>query len=130
MKISPLPAEEGGGFQAIVPQFGRGVVGYGETQEQAAKDLSCVLPSYLAALKETGQEVPPPEPARLIDDFSGKFNIRVPKLLHAQLADLSDENGVSLNQMVTMLLTSGVTAARAWCSTGKCPQEPAKRARG
>jgi hypothetical protein len=44
------------------------------------------------------------------DEFSGKFNVRVPKLLHAKLVRLADEQGVSLNALVQTILMSGATA--------------------
>lgn len=113
VKVSPLLPEDGGGFQATIPDFGRGVVGYGETQVEAVADLFAVLPAFLEALKATGQDIPVPAQSRQIGDFSGKFNVRIPKILHAQLVDLADENEVSLNQMVTMLLTNAVTVAMA-----------------
>jgi len=113
VKVSALGDEYGGGFQALVPRFGRGVVGYGETQTAAVEDLLAVLPHFVEALKATGQDVPEPEQSRDVEEFSGKFNVRLPKLLHAELVDLAEENEVSLNQLVTMLLTSAMERARA-----------------
>jgi len=41
---------------------------------------------------------PPAGPQRR--EYSGKFNVRVPKSLHAALASEADAEGVSLNQLV------------------------------
>ena len=41
---------------------------------------------------------PPAGPRRR--DYSGKFNVRVPKSLHAALASEAEAEGVSLNQLV------------------------------
>ncbi|HLN27970.1 MAG TPA: toxin-antitoxin system HicB family antitoxin [Gemmataceae bacterium] len=41
---------------------------------------------------------PPVGPQRR--EYSGKFNVRVPKSLHAALASEADAEGVSLNQLV------------------------------
>lgn len=107
-KVVALSEEDGGGFQATIPEFARGVVGYGETQVEAVKDLYEVLPDFLDVLEETGQTIPTPQLARPDLDFSGKFNVRVPKILHANLVEAAEENGVSLNSMVTTLLAEGI----------------------
>jgi len=61
-----------------------------ETEFEAGKAIP--LPSY------------PPE-------YSGKFNLRLPRSLHARLAESAEREGVSLNQYVTMLLAAGQAAA-------------------
>ena len=45
---------------------------------------------------------PPIGPQRR--EYSGKFNVRVPKSLHAALASEADAEGVSLNQLVVAKL--------------------------
>jgi HicB family len=45
---------------------------------------------------------PPVSPQRR--EYSGKFNIRVPKSLHAALASEAEAEGVSLNQLVVAKL--------------------------
>ena len=45
---------------------------------------------------------PPIGPQRR--DYSGKFNVRVPKTLHAALASEAESEGVSLNQLVVAKL--------------------------
>jgi hypothetical protein len=45
---------------------------------------------------------PPVGPQRR--DYSGKFNVRVPKSLHAALATEAEAEGVSLNQLVVAKL--------------------------
>lgn len=41
------------------------------------------------------------------EEYSGKFNLRIPKSLHRKLAKSATADGVSLNQYVTMLLSRG-----------------------
>jgi antitoxin HicB len=108
-RVTSLMDEDGGGFQATIPEFGRGVVGYGESQVEAVQDLYSLLPDFLDVLAETGQVIPSPLPAKPHLEFSGKFNVRVPKLLHAKLVETAEENGVSLNSLVTTLLAEGTT---------------------
>jgi antitoxin HicB len=45
---------------------------------------------------------PPVGPQRR--EYSGKFNVRVPKSLHAALASEAEAEGVSLNQLVVAKL--------------------------
>ena len=45
---------------------------------------------------------PPVGPQRR--DYSGKFNVRVPKSLHAALASEAEAEGVSLNQLIVAKL--------------------------
>ena len=45
-----------------------------------------------------------PEPTS--DEFSGKFNIRVPKFLHRKLVYKAREENVSLNTLITTTLAS------------------------
>jgi antitoxin HicB len=49
-----------------------------------------------------GLPEPPVGPQRR--EYSGKFNIRVPKSLHAALASEAEAEGVSLNQLVVAKL--------------------------
>ena len=46
-------------------------------------------------------------------EYSGKFNVRIPKSLHHLLVDAAERDGVSLNQYVVMLLTRGEAEDRA-----------------
>jgi len=40
-------------------------------------------------------------------EYSGRFNVRIPKLLHQLLSDAAERDGVSLNQYVVALLARG-----------------------
>lgn len=118
LQISPLNEEDGGGFQALFPPLARSVVGYGESPQEAIADLHKALPLFLKVLEKTGQTLPEATAEKEWEDFSGKFNVRVPKILHAQLVELAEEQGVSLNSLVQTVLTSGATALTAGMSFG------------
>jgi predicted RNase H-like HicB family nuclease len=47
------------------------------------------------------------------DDYSGKFNLRLPKSLHRALAEAAERDGVSLNQHVLALLARRDAEERA-----------------
>ena len=53
---------------------------------------------------EDGHSIPLPT---YPEEYSGKFNLRIPKSLHRKLAESAEADGVSLNQYVTMLLSRG-----------------------
>jgi len=58
---------------------------------------------------ERGRAIPSPS---YPEEYSGKFNVRLPKSLHRQLAKHAVADGVSLNQHVVALLAAG-NAVRA-----------------
>lgn len=111
--VSPLSEEEGGGFQALFPPLARTVVGYGTTPMEAIAELQTMVPSLLEAMAETEQALPEVVAEKEWEDFSGKFNVRVAKMLHAQLVELAEDQGVSLNSLVQTVLASGATALSA-----------------
>ncbi len=58
---------------------------------------------------EAGADIPLPSYAV---EHSGKFNLRLPRSLHRKLAESADNEGVSLNQYVTTLLSRHDTQAQ------------------
>jgi antitoxin HicB len=53
---------------------------------------------------EDAAEIPLPS---YPEEYSGKFNLRLPKSLHRRLAELAEREAVSLNQLVVSLLAAG-----------------------
>jgi len=56
---------------------------------------------------EDGDNIPEPEELSK-QNYSGKFNIRIPKSLYRDLAKKAKNESVSLNQLTTCLLSSRV----------------------
>lgn len=129
IQVSRLSDEEGGGFQALYLPLARSIVGYGETPAEAVADLEGLVPSFLDFMTQSGQAVPDAPMEKEWDEYSGKFNVRVPRFLHAQLVELAEEQGVSLNSLIQTVLASGATALAAGQMLGeierKVPQEQA-----
>ena len=72
-----------------------------KTIEEAYRDLEIVLKMTIESMLEFGDPIPEP-----VDrEYSGKFNIRVPKTLHKQLALEAEAERVSLNQYVVYKLS-------------------------
>ena len=55
-------------------------------------------------IDEAIDSLPEPEVRPLPKEYSGKFNVRIPKSLHAALAYEAEAEGVSLNQLVVAKL--------------------------
>ena len=63
-----------------------------------------VLELWIDGALEDGMVIPEPTYYDPELDYSGKFNLRVPKSLHRDLAEAAERDGVSLNQYVVSLL--------------------------
>ena len=95
-------SDEDNGFIAVVPEL-EGLSAFGETQEEATKELMIAAEAYIESLEESGQ--PLPEPEKMIS-YSGQFRVRLPRSLHAKLAGEAQKEGVSLNTYVVSLLAN------------------------
>lgn len=76
------------------------------TQIEDLSDLSAIADEirtlWIEAAFDLGQAIPPPS---YPEEFSGKFNVRIPRSLHRDLVLRAAEEGVSLNQLVVSLLS-------------------------
>lgn len=69
----------------------------GDTLDELYESLNEVMEGYIEVKLENGLTIPIPERT---ENYSGKFNVRLPKSLHQRLAIEADKEGVSLNQLV------------------------------
>ena len=69
----------------------------GDTIEELYESLNEATEGYIEVKLENNLPIPEPERA---DDYSGKFNVRLPKTLHQRLAIEAQNEGVSLNTLV------------------------------
>jgi len=107
IEVVPIPDSEGGGYTAQLPQLGRfAVVGDGETPEEAIADLEKSKRHRFAAYLKSGIEIP--EPDREKEEYSGRFVIRLPKILHRHLSEVAKSNKTSLNQYLIYLLSTNL----------------------
>lgn len=72
-------------------------------KESAIRGITKIVANTLKDLKQGGEPVPQP---LSLQDFSGKFMVRVPPLIHKNLATEASEAGVSLNRLVNSKLAS------------------------
>ncbi|ALK89386.1 type II toxin-antitoxin system HicB family antitoxin [Limnohabitans sp. 63ED37-2] len=108
--LSPIAAEDGGGFMFTMPDI-PGVVADGETMDQAMSDGREAFEATVSTLLDLGREVP--HPTLRSEDFtpiaaSGKFVSRVPRSMHVQLVARAKREGVSLNTLVLTLIAEGL----------------------
>ena len=72
-----------------------GCQSHGSTVDEAYLNIREAMEGWLEVKLEFGDPIPEP----LSDnDYSGKFNIRIPKSLHRRLAMEAEKEGVSMNQ--------------------------------
>jgi predicted RNase H-like HicB family nuclease len=107
--ISPLSPEEGGGFLISFPDL-PGCMSDGETIEAAIQNGRDAFLAWISARADMGKEIPRPvyRAPETEPPMSGRFVQRVPKTLHAKLAALARQEGVSLNTLVLTFIAEGV----------------------
>jgi len=76
----------------------------GDTKEEVLEMLEDAKKAWLEVALERGISIPEPSE----DEFSGKFNVRVPKFLHRKLVYRAKNEGVSLNTLITTTLASSI----------------------
>ena len=94
-------SDEDKGFIATVPEL-PGLSAFGTNQSEAFSELKTASHAYLKSLKESGMPVPAPEK---VVTYSGQIRLRMPKEMHAALAESAEREGVSLNTYIVILLS-------------------------
>ncbi len=94
-------SEEDEGFIAYFLELGMNASGWGETREDALKELDNAATLVIGVLKKDGKEIP--EPFSL-QNFSGKFVLRTSPEHHRELIISAKRAGKSLNQFVNRKL--------------------------
>jgi len=70
---------------------------YGPTQEDAIKNLKKEFDVYSEELRDKSIALPAPETKV---DYSGRILLRLPKWLHARIADLASDEEISINSYI------------------------------
>jgi len=92
-----------GSYVIVFPDL-PGCVTQVENSEEVGTAAEEARTLWIETAYEQGLEIPSPsEP----EEFSGRFNVRLPRSLHQQLVQNAKRDGTSLNQYVTYLLTLG-----------------------
>ncbi len=102
-------ADEGGGYVIEYPDL-PGCITQTEAAEEIGPTAEEARRLWITTEYEEGEEIPQPS---YPEEYSGRFNVRLPRSLHRHLVALAEREGVSLNQCVVALLASAeVQAAR------------------
>lgn len=102
-KVVLYPAKEGG-YAIEIPEL-PGCISQGQTLEEAYKMIQDAKKGWLELAMEDGIEIPEPTGK---EEYSGKFNIRMPKSLHRTLVEKANEENISLNQYINYQLARSV----------------------
>lgn len=96
--------EEDEGYIAVVPDL-PGCSAWGKTEVDAIREAHDAIAAWIKAAKSMKRAIP--GPSNPVDErgYSGKFLMRAPKRLHAEMTRAARTQGVSLNQYVLYLLT-------------------------
>ena len=73
-----------------------------ESQETALNGIRKVVEEVIIDMKDSGESPPEPISSRR---FSGKFLVRIPPEIHRNLAIEAEEQGISLNRLVSAKLS-------------------------
>lgn len=94
-------ADREGGYVILYPDLPGCVTQVERLDEipEAAEEIRCL---WIETEYAEGADIPLPS---YPEEYSGKFNLRLPKSLHRELAEAAEREGVSLNQYVVMLLS-------------------------
>ena len=103
-EIRSLGQEDGGGYLISYTDFTE-CISDGETLEEAIRNGQDALLETIAALESMGFAVPEPGSG---GSYSGRFIQRIPKSLHARLAQRAKQEGVSMNALVTSFVAEGL----------------------
>jgi predicted HicB family RNase H-like nuclease len=84
---------------------------YGDTFEEAYQLAIDAIETTAEIFAEKGKSMPVPQD--VVDEYSGRVTLRLPKTLHRALAVAAEDEGVSLNQHLVNTLSyfSGFAAA-------------------
>lgn len=104
--IEIVPDEDG--YFARVREL-EGCMTVGTSKEDALAMLEDAMREWLRAALDDNLEIPLPGQK---ERYSGKFPLRLPKSLHRRLSEAAEEDGVSLNHYLVMLLAENHALAR------------------
>jgi predicted HicB family RNase H-like nuclease len=96
-------ADPDGGYVIVYPDL-PGCLSVADSMDEVGPMAEDARRGWLTVAYEHGMEIPLPS---YPEEYSGKFNVRLPRSLHRKLAEAAEHDGVSLNTYVISLLERG-----------------------
>ena len=107
--VRPMTDEEGTGYLIEFPDVPL-CMSDGATVEEAIVNGRDALKCCLLTMKEFGDPIPKPGSSGVA---SGQFRLPIPKTVHARLTSRAEQEGVSLNTLVTAMIAEGLGKRKA-----------------
>ena len=104
--VRPLSREEGGGYLVEYPDI-PGCMSDGETVEEAIMNGREALLDCIEVFKESGRKIPKPT----IE--AAQWRQRLPRTLYSKLTKQAENEGVSINSLVTAIIAEAIGARQA-----------------
>jgi antitoxin HicB len=105
-KVEVYPDEEGKGYAALIPDL-PGCMTSADSLAELWPMIEEAKRLWLEVALEDGIPINEPKPVE-VEQFSGKFVLRLAKTLHRQLAHRAEAEGVSLNSLVVSLISQAM----------------------
>jgi predicted RNase H-like HicB family nuclease len=99
--IQIIWSDEKKGYVGSVPEIPKLTV-IAETAAQAVFALNEAIAAFIEDMQRSHEPVPPP---RRLEEYSGQFRLRVPRILHAALVRAAEAEGISLNTYILYLIS-------------------------
>lgn len=113
--MSILPPEEGGGYLIEFPDL-PGCMSDGETIEETIENGKDAVFCWIETAKEFGDKIPQPGSAK---GFNRYWIQQIPEHIHTQLLQRAEQEGISLNALITAMLSAELESREA--PSGKQP---------
>ena len=104
--VRPLSNEEGGGYLVEYPDI-PGCMSDGETIEEAIANGREALRDCMDVFRESGRKIPKPS----IE--AAQWRQRLPRTLYTKLTKQAENEGVSINSLVTAIIAEAIGAKQA-----------------
>lgn len=104
--VRPLSKDEGGGYLVEYPDI-PGCMSDGDTIEEAISNGKEALRDCLDVFRETGRKLPKPSVE------AAQWRQRLPRTLYSKLTRQAENEGVSINSLVTAIIAEAIGAREA-----------------
>jgi antitoxin HicB len=97
-------SEDGGTYFARVKEL-PGCMTEADTFAEVEEMIRDAMAAWIEVALEEGIPIPEPRP---LEEFSGRFVLRLPKSLHRDVARKAEEEGVSINQWIVTAVARSI----------------------